>query len=590
MFAKPKVPLETLHKEIDSISNAHNIKLDAAFVLWFLTTYLVGDKDEKTAIESLTGKEGGRKGEKNMDAILIDHKHRHCNVVQCKFHISEKRHTEKLNDIIGLADLAKKPWIDKQSLYAFCDDLAPIAKYKFKEVAKLVKKENYKLNLYYVTNGECSNSVIKDAEVALNGTKNTKLFIISRKQILSLFNDYLDDITPHLPPIKLNIIKPEEVIGDTDNSNGIKSWVLEVSGRDIVNAYSKAGRNIFAKNVRGWLDKTKVNRAIDDTIKKEPANFWYYNNGITMVCRKAITDNKGEITIEGSQIINGQQTVRALAENDHRLKLIKVLLRVIQIPPSYESNESYDEFVDSIIKANNRQNHISSRELVSNDYIQIFLERELRKIGYQYIRKTMSKSEAKSNLGQGYIQISMKELAQSVAACIVDPGTSVKKGQALFEGKLYLDIFGSKDLLFYLSKFWLMKQVSKVQRSSRTKSSDYSYSKWLVLNFLWNEIEETVGYGKGQRKFVAICNNKWNHEGDKALNNLRKAINEIFRASLKFYKSYSQKDEEYKNIATFFKRAKLDSLFDKFWKPRERKKFNDYIRNFVKCFQEVSEE
>jgi hypothetical protein len=54
-----------------------------------------------------------------------------------------------------------------------------------------------------------------------------------------------------------------------------------------------------------------------DTLKEKPERFWYYNNGITIVCDRATRiqeRGKDRLRIENPQIINGQQTTRVLAE------------------------------------------------------------------------------------------------------------------------------------------------------------------------------------------------------------------------------------------------------------------------------------
>ena len=61
----------------------------------------------------------------------------------------------------------------------------------------------------------------------------------------------------------------------------------------------------------------------------------------------------------------------------------------------------YDVLVNSIVRSTNWQNYILPSDLVSNDYIQVLLEKEFRKQGYQYIRKNMSKSEAK--IGRAHV-------------------------------------------------------------------------------------------------------------------------------------------------------------------------------------------
>ena len=40
-------------------------------------------------------------------------------------------------------------------------------------------------------------------------------------------------------------------------------------------------------NVRGFLGSTEINRGMEATLTREPEYFWYYNNGVTIVCDDA---------------------------------------------------------------------------------------------------------------------------------------------------------------------------------------------------------------------------------------------------------------------------------------------------------------
>ena len=105
---KAKATLGELKNEIALIRKRYPaFKDDSAFVFWFLHAYLTDKED--VAKHALTGKEGGRGGEKNIDAIFVDEKAKQCNIIQGKFHISEG-FSEKRNDVLSFADLRLLPW------------------------------------------------------------------------------------------------------------------------------------------------------------------------------------------------------------------------------------------------------------------------------------------------------------------------------------------------------------------------------------------------------------------------------------------------------------------------------------------------
>jgi hypothetical protein len=70
-------------------------------------------------------------------------------------------------------------------------------------------------------------------------------------------------------------------------------------------------KDLFASNVRNYLRKTKINKEIVNTIKESPADFWLYNNGITIVCDD-FEEKNYELRLQTPQIVNGCQTARSI--------------------------------------------------------------------------------------------------------------------------------------------------------------------------------------------------------------------------------------------------------------------------------------
>jgi hypothetical protein len=114
-----------------------------------------------------------------------------------------------------------------------------------------------------------------------------------------------------------------------------------MSGTEVGNLFRDNDVRLFARNIRGYLGNTEINRVMKNTIEKEPEYFWYYNNGITIVCDEAKQIKKGKsnvIKVTNAQIINGQQTTRTLfltGKNNAEV-LIKLGHRCIQwVAPTY---------------------------------------------------------------------------------------------------------------------------------------------------------------------------------------------------------------------------------------------------------------
>jgi hypothetical protein len=88
---------------------------------------------------------------------------------------------------------------------------------------------------------------------------------------------------------------------------------------DVFNLWKSAEDNnypLFEENIREYLGGTSgINKSIIATLKNpnERGNFFYYNNGITIICDSAKADAV-KVDITNPQIVNGCQTVNSIAE------------------------------------------------------------------------------------------------------------------------------------------------------------------------------------------------------------------------------------------------------------------------------------
>jgi len=386
-----------------------------------------------------------------------------------------------------------------------------------------------------------------------------------------LFKDYIDGVAPAIQSLDLRIssegsLRTDGVIRRYDPDKEIESWVFSMSAGDVGEMYAKTGIRLFARNVRGYLgESTKINKAMEDTIRTRPGYFWYFNNGVTIVCDRAERTMQGGqdfLHVDRPQVINGQQTTRTLqkAHSGHA----SVLVRVISVSRDPADDREYENLVSQIVRATNWQNAISPSDLVSNDQMQVFLERELRKQGYQYLRKRQTKSEARRIYGtQSMYQIKKEELAQAVAACEFDPVVVREGKEGLFDSKYYRSIFNSRTLHFYLSRYWLMRQVQSCARGYPERA----YAKWLVLHFAWGLLDPLIGGGNGAQLFRYACERPSSYPD--LFFQLGRMLDGVFRAALAFYRFGRGRGEEAKDVSTFFKRSKQHLEFERFWRSSD---------------------
>ena len=96
----------------------------------------------------------------------------------------------------------------------------------------------------------------------------------------------------------------------------------QVAASDLAAWGTKFRGRLYSKNIRAFLGgSTQVNNGIAASIRGNPNNFWYLNNGITALCHSIVrrpiggsTRDVGTFACEGVSIVNGAQTVGVITE------------------------------------------------------------------------------------------------------------------------------------------------------------------------------------------------------------------------------------------------------------------------------------
>ena len=263
-------------------------------------------------------------------------------------------------------------------------------------------------------------------------------------------------------PISVHQLK----LAETQISTGQNAYVCLVNLHDYFLFITDSGllnERIFEGNVRDYQGNTEVNKKIRDTLTQPTdEDFWWLNNGITIICTRATVSAK-TITIENAEVVNGLQTSREIYDvlsahpggNDNR----SVLVRVIET--------EVDEVRDRIIRATNSQTSIPSASLRATDKIHRDIEDYLSVRGYFYDRR----KNYYKNLGKPVGKIvSIGFLAQSVLACALgDPANARARPSSLIKrDEDYFLIFNEDYPLdvYYISVV-LAIRVAEVLRSDK---------------------------------------------------------------------------------------------------------------------------
>jgi hypothetical protein len=540
------------------------------FVLWYLKVVaLEPEEDDHKALASVTN----GAGDKGVDAIYFGESSVH--LVQGKYHqlgAPPAGHDE----VIAFADLAAALVNDDDAAIkaTIQGALIPKVRSELPKVRKLVRTRKARLYMRFVTTGSISASHLSEAKkrIPKRWRKYVDLQFVNRSELRRLVHDFVQTGMGPVPEIQLRI-RAKDFTELEDQRVGLTSYLATIEASSLAEVYAEHGERVFARNVRGFLgfdkDATKgVNNAIKRTLEAESEYFWYFNNGITIVCDDAAPEKiegKYHLTIRNGQIINGQQTTRVLHAHAGKRKAF-VLVKAIEIPRTSEDEQrQHRKIVDAIVGATNKQNKVSLADLRSNDEEQLRLERALRDRYYVYSRRRGIKL---SGGGHGR-KITKEGLARVIAACEMDPSVIPAGKDELFNNRNYTKLFDGRDIERYLVFHWLGRGVDRAKRKDAQVRSG---ARWLILHQLWNELEREFQHPVFRRTFLKLCEHSW--KMDRApVSALSQAADALFDALYAMYKRDLARDEkrarkEHKrsnfNLAAFLKKPKLHLEFDKY--------------------------
>ncbi|WP_419162367.1 AIPR family protein [Candidatus Palauibacter sp.] len=230
---------------------------------------------------------------------------------------------------------------------------------------------------------------------------------------------------------------------------------FDVSGFDVIDYRTSAARvlvapllaselvslngirsgDLFDWNVRQSLGRTKVNKAIAQSVKDqaEHKNFLLYHNGLTILTTQ-LEHESDRITLSGYSIVNGCQSITSLFENRDTISSdLRLLGRLIQLAPD-------SELAARITRHSNNQNSISARDLQSNNLIQRRLQNEMRE-KYPDIFYEIKRGERQT----GSDVLTNEDAARILLAFDVKQPWSCHQSYKLFD-ELYGDIFARPEV------------------------------------------------------------------------------------------------------------------------------------------------
>lgn len=446
-----------IKNEIEFIKNRNKIEtISKAFIF----TVLEKLYPEADPIECIT--DGGR--DFSIDAYFIDESKKEINIFQFKytdnFETSQKKEALKDRDISDFIIKIEKIWNKDNDILVKANAKATNA---IKEIWNAFERGFSVTKIWFISNyfNTIGNqSKIKDIQKTLKEKFRAELKIISLSDLVALV------LQEKFKPVDIKIrLKGKNYFEDI--SGDVRALIGEINAFNFLEAIMDDEGNlreeIFNENVRVYLRRhTKINKQIYSTIEMPDENykFFFYNNGITAICDSyefTPTDSP-LVFLKNFQIVNGGQTMHSLYEAyknglEENVKNIYLLLRIYEVKRR--------EIGQAIARYTNTQNPVKSRDVMSNDPIQIKLQEDLERKGWRYERKKYEFRDHEDIKNEK--KIDAEKIGQVILSFYLEkPGSAKNKKQEIF-GDFYNQIFDENKINaeYVLLPFLLYKEIEK---------------------------------------------------------------------------------------------------------------------------------
>lgn len=516
--------------DLDEISQKKKIKDYRAFIFWYVQATEAKSDDEVLSCITDGSNDGG------IDAIIIDRNTNIIRIIQSKFSrgIGEKVfQKDEINKLNKIADFLS----GRSDIYELRNYVSKNLKDKIDTVIRLIKEEGYRPKLYFITTNRSNGNsdLYNDGEIPIE--------IIASKEIESKYEAWMHGHTPDLGEIILDFVSVLE--GPTNP----KSYLVTLSSETLRKQYQIFKNKLFSRNVRVFYGESpKANKNMKKTLAENPQNFWYFNNGITILSEKVNFKNGDKkIFLKNPQIINGCQTVSTIGESKPSESLL--FAKIIEIADSV-SNQL---LIDGIIESNNRQTPVDERMLKSNHPLQIKLQRELKEKGFFYERKEKEYDLLKTKESgiAGLEKIKNIRLVKSNLAIIKSPYLCEAKENDLFS-VYFNEVFSEeKSYMDYVVPYLIWREINYIAQNfhSLSRQRFQKLSSYHILRIIYDYCRDLKNPIKINEVYNKLIDQKFDFDS-RIIKDLFELAYEKFRKT-DFVERDSGQRDFFKNKGTY---------------------------------------
>lgn len=386
----------------------------------------------------------------------------------------------------------------------------------------ITSRVKLKFRFYYATlASELHPNVIQQAEELKDTIKG--LFPNAVVEVTFVDSDTLFEMYNAVIENRVNL-KFADIPISPNQKNYVALVDLKSYFNFIVNDEGDVRKSFFDSNVRDYQGKNNVNSSISETLHRADDNdFWWLNNGVTVLASEATLVNNRELQIVNPEIVNGLQTSMEIynyfSENREALESEKrsILLRII-VPDNEESR-------DQIIFATNNQPNIPKATLRVTDPIHLQIEMYFKSRGLFYDRR---KNYYKNQGHKPAEIVGVSFLAQCLITIFLKKPdyARARPSTLLNDEKTYNELYEKNNDLEVFYRVALLGK--KIQKNVRSGSDYSSAEKSDILYYVLYAVIADV-LGKKNITPADIKNLDMDSVTDTLIEDIRNRVYEIYK-------------------------------------------------------------
>lgn len=386
----------------------------------------------------------------------------------------------------------------------------------------ITSRVKLKFRFYYATlASELHPNVIQQAEELKDTIKG--LFPNAVVEVTFVDSDTLFEMYNAVIENRVNL-KFADIPISPNQKNYVALVDLKSYFNFIVNDEGDVRKSFFDSNVRDYQGKNNVNSSISETLHRADDNdFWWLNNGVTVLASEATLVNNRELQIVNPEIVNGLQTSMEIynyfSENREALESEKrsILLRII-VPDNEESR-------DQIIFATNNQTNIPKATLRVTDPIHLQIEMYFKSRGLFYDRR---KNYYKNQGHKPAEIVGVSFLAQCLITIFLKKPdyARARPSTLLNDEKTYNELYEKNNDLEVFYRVALLGK--KIQKNVRSGSDYSSAEKSDILYYVLYAVIADV-LGKKNITPADIKNLDMDSVTDTLIEDIRNRVYEIYK-------------------------------------------------------------